>query len=108
MNLEFITYYLDIHISSRKVSFTKFSTKFSTKYFNGKGFLELKDMFLSKMIVINLLRKDWKGPNIFNSLGYKYSFAYNHHNKLMEELFGLDTESARIFFKTKFLGSAEK
>ncbi|MHA1191326.1 MAG: hypothetical protein ACTSP9_03405 [Promethearchaeota archaeon] len=57
---------------------------------------------LRQPIVIKLLRADWGGPAIFTALGYTDSYAYNHHNELMQNLFGLNTELARCFFNDFF------
>ena len=53
---------------------------------------------LRQSIVIEHLRANWGGPAIFSTLGYSDSYSYNHHNDLMQKLFGLNTELARCFF----------
>jgi len=53
---------------------------------------------LRQPIVIKLLKDNWGGPAIFSAFGYTDSYAYNHHNDLMQKLFGLNTELARCFF----------
>ncbi len=57
---------------------------------------------LRQSIVIELLRTNLEGPAIFSTLGYSSSYSYNHHNDLMQKLFGLNTELARCFFTSYF------
>lgn len=63
---------------------------------------------LRQSIVIELLRDNMEGPAIFSTLGYSNSYSYNHHNDLMQKLFGLNTELARCFFTSYFTNSPNK
>jgi len=63
---------------------------------------------LRQSIVIELLRTNLEGPAIFSTLGYSSSYSYNHHNDLMQKLFGLNTELARCFFTSYFTKSPNK
>ena len=60
---------------------------------------------LRQSIVIELLRTNLEGPAIFSTLGYASSYSYNHHNDLIQKLFGLNTELARCFFTSYFTKS---
>ena len=64
------------------------------------GNLREARQILWKPLIMELLRNDISGPEIFMFLGYKNSTSINKHNQLIRSFFwGMNTEEAKQFIK---------